>query len=189
MAALLLQPTAWIERGSAAGLGHFFSLFKGGVEEYIRSVTSKAKPKLVVVCVLYFPSTEPDGSWADGPLGTLGYNNNPLKLQSLIRKVFAEATSQIEVDGIPVLPIPLYECGLDGSNPEDYVNRVEPSTQGGEKIARWVVDAIASLGDDGPFAACDGGGGSGLSAPSSRSTSDMDVDVDVGAADGQGGGT
>ena len=68
-----------------------------------------------------------------------------MKLQAIIRGVFAEATSKIRVDGVPVLALPLFDV-LDGSDPADYVNRVEPSTQGGEKIARAIIEAIAAHG-------------------------------------------
>ena len=138
MAALLLQPTSWIESGSAAGLGHFISLFKNGIETFIRSLTAHAKPRLVVVCALYFLDMAPDGSWADRPLRVLGYNSNPRKLQALIRQVFTKAVSNIHVEGVTVLPIPLYDA-LDGATRKDYVNRVEPSVEGGEKIARRLV--------------------------------------------------
>ena len=144
MAALLLQPASWLESGWCVGLGHFTALFKKGVEAYLRSVTAKAKPKLVVVCTIYFPDLAADGSWSDGVLGWLGYDRNPKKLQVLIRKIYAEAIARIELDGVPVVALPLVEV-LDGTNPDDYVNRVEPSSQGGQKIAcQLVFDSLVS---------------------------------------------
>jgi len=140
--ALLLQPSGWIESGRAVGLGHLVSLFRGGIETFARTMTSRTKPRLIVVCAIYFFSMTPDGSWAYGPLGTLGYDRDPTKLKALIRHIFAEATSKIEVEGVPVLALPLFEV-LDGTDTTDYVNRVEPSTAGGEKIARRVIEAIA----------------------------------------------
>jgi len=43
--------------------------------------------------MIYFLDESPTPSWAGGALAALGYNSNPLKLQALIRKAFAEATS------------------------------------------------------------------------------------------------
>jgi len=141
MIALLLQPLSWIESGSAVGLGHFVSLFKDKVEQYIQSVVVKHKPRLVVVCMIYFPDCQPGGSWADKTLRLLGYNSNPKKLQTLIRKIFTIATRSIQVDGVEIVPFPLYEI-LDGATSSDYCQRVEPSAQGGKKIASAMIDEL-----------------------------------------------
>ena len=43
--------------------------------------------------------------------------------------------------GMRFVPIPLF-AALDGSDPADYVERVEPSARGGRKMARLLLDAI-----------------------------------------------
>jgi len=141
MLALLLQPSGMIESGWCIGLSHFITLFKTKMEGYIRSITAKTKPKLVVVCMIYYLDEIAGGSWADGTLKMLGYNRNPAKLQMLIRKIFTEATCKIEVEGVKVLHFPLFEV-LDGKTTDDYCQRVEPSSQGGNKIGKELVDRI-----------------------------------------------
>jgi hypothetical protein len=141
--ALLCQPMGAIESGLAVGLGHFKSLFKTRVEGYIKSVCKKQTPKLVVVCMIYYLDEIPGGSWADNVLAMLGYNKNPAKLKLLIRKVFEIATKQIKVDGVEVRAFPLFDV-LDGKISSDYVQRVEPSAQGGEKIGRALVNFISN---------------------------------------------
>ena len=75
-------------------------------------------------------------------LGYLRYNTNPAKLQAAIRAIYERATCEIgDVDGVPVIPLPLFEH-LDGKDTHDYVDRVEPSAQGGEKMARAIIEAI-----------------------------------------------
>jgi len=66
-------------------------MFGTRIEEYIKKLTSKTKPKLVLVCMIYYPDEAHVPGWAGPSLGALGYNSNPEKLQLLIRKVFHEA--------------------------------------------------------------------------------------------------
>jgi hypothetical protein len=73
----------------------------------------------------------PTSSWAGLALECLGYNRTPEKLQTLIRRAFEEATSKINITGCEVVPVPLFNV-MDGKNSRDYVQRVEPSSQGGE---------------------------------------------------------
>jgi hypothetical protein len=92
--------------------------------------------------MIYYPDEEANvPSWANGALGALGYNANPGKVQLLIRKMFEEATSRIQIPGSTVIPIPLF-VPLDGTRSEDYVARVEPSASGGRKMAEYLLDAI-----------------------------------------------
>jgi hypothetical protein len=141
IATLLMQPQSWIESNWAIGLGHFYSLWKESTEEYIRSLCTKHKPKVVVICMIYYLNETPGNSWADGTLSKLGYNSDPSKLQAIIRTIFREATCKIEIEGTTVVPFPMFEI-LDGKHPGDYKERVEPSVQGGEKLGKAMVDAI-----------------------------------------------
>ena len=91
--------------------------------------------------MIYYPDEAETGSWADGTLGLLGYNSNPSKLQLLIRKTFEDAVSQIKIPGSTVIPLPLYEL-LDPKDSKDYCQRVEPSPQGGKKMADGILDLL-----------------------------------------------
>mmetsp|Transcript_17441 Transcript_17441/g.40540 ORF Transcript_17441/g.40540 Transcript_17441/m.40540 type:complete len:154 (-) Transcript_17441:1158-1619(-) len=76
--------------------GYFRHLFQTRMEHYLRSLTSKTRPKKILVCMIYYPDENSSiPSWAGGPLAALGYNSNPEKLQTLIRKTFQEATRYV----------------------------------------------------------------------------------------------
>ena len=152
--------------------GYFLHLFGTRVRKYVESLVSKTKPKLVLVCMIYYLDQKPGASWADGTLSALGFNRDPSKLQLLIRKVrkereqilkrgpnsnrlffahvstsqtFEHATSKIKIPGVEVVPVPLFEV-LDGTRTEDYVARVEPSAVGGRKMAEFILDKIEQGG-------------------------------------------
>ena len=59
---------------SAQGLGYFVDLFKNRVSAYTANLVSKTKPKLVVVCMIYYLDVEGRGSWADATLSALGHS-------------------------------------------------------------------------------------------------------------------
>mmetsp|Transcript_10048 Transcript_10048/g.16593 ORF Transcript_10048/g.16593 Transcript_10048/m.16593 type:complete len:357 (+) Transcript_10048:99-1169(+) len=122
-------------------LGYIRHLFGTRVQNYIEKLTSKVKPKKILICMIYYPDEANVPSWANGALGALGYNSNPGKVQLLIRKMYEEATSRISIAGSEVIPIPLY-VPLDGTRSEDYVARVEPSAIGGRKMAEYLLDVI-----------------------------------------------
>jgi len=122
-------------------LGYFRHLFGVRVQRYIEALTSKTKPKKILVCMIYYPDETPTPSWAGPALGALKYNTNPAKLQLLIRKAFEEATSTIRIAGSEVVPVPLFNV-LDGKRSEDFVARVEPSAIGGQKMAEFILDYI-----------------------------------------------
>lgn len=61
-------------------------------KKYIEALTSKTKPAKVLVCMIYYPDENNAPSWANASLGALGYNQNPAKIQLLIRKFYEEAT-------------------------------------------------------------------------------------------------
>jgi hypothetical protein len=58
------------------------------VEKYIQALTSKTKPKKILVCMIYYPDEDPTPSWAGAALGALGYNRDPAKVQAMIRQQF-----------------------------------------------------------------------------------------------------
>jgi hypothetical protein len=101
---------------------------------FLESLCAKTRPALIVVCMIYYPDELGRGSWADNVLRWLGYNSDPAKLQLIISRVFAIATSQIRIPGVRVVPFPMYSV-MDGKTSADYVERVEPSAEGGRKLA------------------------------------------------------
>merc|ERR1712187_933554 len=130
-----------IEAGKASGQGHFHSLFHTETKRYVEKLIAKTKPRRVIICTLYFLDEAQTGSWADAVLGHLGYNDDPARLQAAIRHVFHTATSTIQIEGVEVVPVPLFHA-LDGRTSSDYVSRVEPSVTGGEKMTRLLADAV-----------------------------------------------
>ena len=129
-------------------LGYLRHLFKTRVEKYIQALTAKTKPKKVLVCMIYYLDENVVPSWAGAALSALGYNSNPSKLQSIVRKGYLEATSQINVPGVEkIIPVPLYQV-LDGKNSDDYIARVEPSSSGGQKLAEFLLDVIEQSSAD-----------------------------------------
>ncbi|GMH59221.1 hypothetical protein TrLO_g15038 [Triparma laevis f. longispina] len=128
------------------GLGYFIHLFKVRITAYINKLLNKTKPQKIVVCMIYYLDEKEGGSWADATLSTLGYNSNPGKLQSMIKKIYEQAISKIKIPGVEVVGCPLFEV-LDGKDTRDYVARVEPSERGGEKMARLL--SLCVTGDIG----------------------------------------
>eukprot|EP00931_Biecheleriopsis_adriatica_P032016 TRINITY_DN18715_c0_g1_i3.p1 TRINITY_DN18715_c0_g1~~TRINITY_DN18715_c0_g1_i3.p1 ORF type:complete len:293 (+),score=59.60 TRINITY_DN18715_c0_g1_i3:124-1002(+) len=132
-----------LEEGSAFGMHHFVSLFRDQVQQYVTGLVSKRKPRRVLVCMIYYPDEHGQGSWADTALSALDYNANPHRLQHAISYIFREATSKIDIDGVTVVPVPLFSV-MDGKNTSDYIERVEPSSAGGQKMARLIVERLLS---------------------------------------------
>lgn len=138
------MPLSWLKTGSAWGTSYFLSMFKDGVRNYVSRLVEKQKPKLVVICMIYYPLEAQAGkqeSWADVALRFLGYNSYPNRLQALISTMFEKATKQIQLDGLSVVPFALYKV-LDGKQVVDYVARVEPSVEGGRKMAAELIKVL-----------------------------------------------
>lgn len=123
----------------AWGMSHFIDLFSNGVKNYILNVIGNKRPKKILICMIYFPDEMMTGGWADTTLNFLSYNDNPQKLQTAIRKMFEYATSKIKINGTEIIPVPMYEM-MNGKHSNDYVDRVEPSSIGGAKLASGFVD-------------------------------------------------
>jgi hypothetical protein len=133
------------------GFSHLEYLFHNEIERIVQRMVPTSDlqkpPKLVVVCMIYFLDQQPGGSWADNVLRRLGYDADPTKLQYIIRALFERIEHKgFQVfssagDRVKVLPFPLFEV-LDGSITSDYVQRVEPSVQGGRKLGNALLDFI-----------------------------------------------
>ena len=125
------------------GAGYFVHLFKTRIQDYVSRLVAKTRPRKVLVAMIYFPDEARTDSWADMTLSALGYQSNPAKLQSLIRLIFERATKQIRIPGVHVEAVPFFQV-LDGRTSSDYCQRVEPSPQGGAKLARLIWDHARS---------------------------------------------
>lgn len=136
-----------IEQNKASSLRYFENMFHAQTKSYINQLMSKQKPSAVVVCMIYYPleaSASSQASWADTQLKMLGYGKWPSQLQTAISQIYSSATSKIEIEGTKVIPCALYET-MDGKNEEDYVARVEPSVQGGKKMATLLGKKLESV--------------------------------------------
>jgi hypothetical protein len=145
-----LTPRKSIENGTAWGLAYFKDMFGAKIQDYIAKLTAKTKPRAVIVCMIYFPLEAGRGQtgWADTKLNLLGYNTNPGQLQAAIRTLFEIATREIEVEGTQIVPCKLFEV-LDGKVEKEYMDRVEPSSEGGKKMAEEFVRLLDGLVDGG----------------------------------------
>lgn len=127
--------------GGNAGMKTLRKLFHDDMAAYIAMLTEKTKPRLVVACMPYFPDEIVKPSWASFALRVLRYNVTPEWLQEAYVRVFENAVKEIRVDGCRMAFVPFYRA-LDGKTSADYVDRVEPSEQGGQKLAYLIRDAI-----------------------------------------------
>ena len=142
MLMLTRSPTGMITSGWAPGTRHFLQLFREKTMAYVRKLIAVRRPRRVVVCTIYYLDQQPGGSWADTTLRLLGYDANPAKLKAAIATIHERAHLTIaDVDGVEVVAVPLFRW-LDGTDPADYVERVEPSAQGGAKMAAAITDAV-----------------------------------------------
>jgi len=120
------------------GMNYFIQMFKDKTEKFIKKIITHKQIKRVIVCMIYFPDEKQTGSWADKTLGFLGYNDNPVKLQEVIKQIYIHATRKISIEDVDIVPFPMFNV-LDGKNSKDYIARVEPSSQGGLKLAEILV--------------------------------------------------
>ena len=143
MLLLLMQSTSTVAGGpdSAWGMSHFVRLFRDDIERFLGRLTAQTKPRRIIVCMIYFPCTQPTGGWADRALGLLGYFRDPKKLQTAIQQMFVHAVSKIQVPGVEVVPFPLFSV-LDGSDASLYECGVEPSARGNEAIALALLEKV-----------------------------------------------
>jgi hypothetical protein len=142
-----LTPRSSLERGTAWSLSHFTDMFKNQVEAYVSKLVEKQKPRAIIVCMIYYPleaDASKQKSWADFPLKLLGYNRCPGQLQTAIKQMYELATKKVQVEGVKVVPCALFEV-MDGKNEEDYTARVEPSAEGGRKIALKLEEIVEAL--------------------------------------------
>jgi hypothetical protein len=130
----------------SCGMEYMVHMFSVRIQDIVSRIVAKNKPKLILVCMLYFLDEKPGNSWAEGVLRAMGYNSDPEKLQAIIRQLFFLATKTIKIPGSVVIAVPLFEA-LDGKDTTDYSQRVEPSAKGGEKMGEYLVEKIVGSQD------------------------------------------
>lgn len=135
-----------VEDGSASSLNYFRKMFGEKTQNYISRMVEKQKPRAVIVCMIYYPleAGARQTSWAAMQLKALGYNKWPGQLQAAIKQIYDSATKNIKVEGTQVIACPLFEV-LDPKNANDFTARVEPSTEGGRKMAEKFSEIIAPI--------------------------------------------
>lgn len=137
LASLVLCPRWWVRRNPS--FWYFVRMFKDDLEKYLHKLTERCTPRRIMVCMIYFPCEVVDeNSWSRTLLRLACYNVQPGHLQRIIRMLFEEATCQVTVPGSEVVPIPLFDV-LDSRNKRHYIERVEPSAEGGRKIAEYLA--------------------------------------------------
>jgi hypothetical protein len=129
--------TANVKDGSAWGLGQFHGLFHDHYTAFLHNLTAKVKPRLIVPCMLYYLDENAKApAWAGRTLNAIGYNTNPGHVQAILDRIFIDSfvNKPHIVPGVKrIFPIELKRA-LDGKTSSDYVQRVEPSAQGCEKM-------------------------------------------------------
>ncbi|EGX89558.1 hypothetical protein CCM_07810 [Cordyceps militaris CM01] len=142
-----LTPLSSIRSGRACALRYFVRMFRAQTEAYVEKLVAARRPRAVVVCMIYYPLEARAGlppSWADRALAALGYDSRPERLQAGIRQLYEQATRKIQIEGVQVRTCALFEA-MDGKNVEDYEERVEPSVEGGRKMAELLGPLIEQV--------------------------------------------
>jgi hypothetical protein len=122
------------------GFDFLKATFGDRMRSYLARLTERCSPRLVVVSVLYFPDLNDQvASWASAPLELLEYDREPGKFRAVMRRIEQDILKQIELDGTRLAVFPMYRA-LDGSDTGDYFHRVEPSGQGGSKLAECLLE-------------------------------------------------
>jgi hypothetical protein len=142
-----LTPRSSLERGTAWALPYFKRMFQTKVQTYVSRMIEKQKPRAVIVCMIYYPleaKESKEKSWADLPLRLLGYNRNPGQLKAGIQAMYTLATKNIDIPGTKIIPCALFEV-LDGTDAGHYVARVEPSSDGGCRMAEHFMKSLEAF--------------------------------------------
>ena len=124
---------------------------------------SRRRCALIVPAMLYYLDENKDAqSWANATLKVIGYNSDPTRIHMVIDHVFRSALCRLQLNpqhqqyntdqdgtdkqctkigGIKIAPVAM-STALNGKTSADYVARVEPSAQGGDKLGRLLFDHI-----------------------------------------------
>lgn len=114
--------------------------FETNLKDYISNLIQNKKPKAVFICAPYYPCKVMQKSWASTTLNLMKYYDDPYKVHKLINFIYKKI-KEIKIDNVNIIPVPIFEI-LDWEDENDYVASVEPSENGGRKIAKYFVDLI-----------------------------------------------
>ena len=125
---------------------YFVWLWKSCTTTYIQQLVGRTTPRKIAVCMVYYLDSNCSESWANVALSALCYCG-PFAgcLKRRIDLMYIAAISKVRIAGAEVVPIALSEA-LDGSAASDYHQRVEPSIQGGRKMAELILCKLDLLG-------------------------------------------
>lgn len=140
LANLTLMPNSLLPYNPA--FWYFVRMFRDDVTAYLNRLIQRQRPKKILVCMIYFPCEDlSQASWANTVLKLSRYNQNPEKLQQVIRSIYQEAVRNIQIEGVEIIPVALFEI-MSSKDKTDYVHRVEPSITGGSKMADAFLEHI-----------------------------------------------
>jgi len=134
---LLLTPWFLIFRCHPSIL-YFKLMFHYQLECYAKKLTSRTRPRKVAVCMVYNLDEAMVESWANAILNLVCYSCFPGVLQYRMNLAFEYGVRMVKIPNTEVVPIALSEA-LDGKDTNDYLQRVDPSIQGGRKMANLVL--------------------------------------------------
>ena len=123
---------------------YFKMMFHYQMKCYVKRLVARVKPKKIAICMVYNLDEANVDSWANCALCALCYGCAPGMLQFRMRLAFILGVSRIRIAGTTVVPVALADA-LDGKDTRDYHQRVEPSVQGGRKIARLILSKLGLL--------------------------------------------
>jgi len=151
---LFAEPTENINTNSPI-YKNILKLFKDDLMIYIEKLCNKNKPKYIILNAIYYVCEEyvenPSG-WPNdnilNPIGFHGTNKDIIrkKLQELTRLIYINAISKINISNIIIIPVPLFEIldpkSMKDEKCTDYDHLVEPTIEGGNKMAKKFVNLI-----------------------------------------------
>lgn len=117
--------------------------YKEKTEKFIKRILKGRKPKAVIISTLYYLDEDMNNArnrtaWPREILRNLSYDSDPKKLHYLIDLLHEKGTRNIRIEGVNLIPVKLSET-LNGKDTKDYIQLVEPSSQGGQKMAQFFI--------------------------------------------------
>lgn len=128
---------------------YILDIYKNYLKQFLLDIIKYKKPKMIVLCGVYFPCIDYQDSWCKNILNIMKYNVPSYRknIHCVLEMLFEEGLKSLnsenipELEGIEIKYIPLYKV-LNCEDKEDYVAGVEPSVQGGEKMAEAFYNSI-----------------------------------------------
>ncbi len=117
--------------------------YKEKTEKFIKRILKGRKTKAVIISTLYYLDEDMNNArnrtaWPREILRNLSYDSDPKKLHYLIDLLHEKGTRNIRIEGVNLIPVKLSET-LNGKDTKDYIQLVEPSSQGGQKMAQFFI--------------------------------------------------